>query len=501
MGIRDRLAQLLRDAPDEAQAVEFDAVWWHWRRIKEVAAEAAAAFDRAKLGEGGRVGLILENRPEFVAVLVAVLATGRCVVTLSPLQPAARLAADITRSGVSVVVGSQETLSREGVLPAITAAGLAVEVDRDGAIREAGGDAPEDAAISPGIAIEMLTSGTTGPPKRIRLSTRQLDGSIESSGQRPRDGRLLSSSVGLVSTPLVHIGGMWGVIGTLSAGRRIVLLPKFELEPWVSAVERYRLRATGLVPAALRTVLDAEVPPERLQSLQVVTSGTAPCPPELADRFFRTYGIRVLMTYGATEFAGAVAGWTYQLHKDWWETKAGSTGRPFGDAALRVTGTGGAELPAGETGLLEVRTRQSAQGADEWVRTSDLARIDSDGFLWIVGRADDAIVRGGFKVQPETVRKVLEAHPAVREAGVAGLPDDRLGAVPVAAVELEPGTTVDEPELVAELVARCRAELTPYEVPKHVIVVHELPRTPSTKVSRVDLVELVRARVSAQTPA
>jgi acyl-coenzyme A synthetase/AMP-(fatty) acid ligase len=335
----------------------------------------------------------------------------------------------------------------------------------------------------------------------VRLSTRQLDGSLDSSGMRPREGRLLSSSVSLVATPLVHIGGMWGVIGALSAGRRIVMMPKFQLEPWVSAVERHQLRAAGLVPAALRSVLDAEVPKERLSSLQVVTSGTAACPPELADRFLRTYGIRVLMTYGATEFAGAVAGWTFQLHKEWWYRKAGSAGRAFGDAALRVTGTDGAELPTNETGRLEIRTKQSAQGEAEWVRTSDLARIDEDGFLWITGRADDAIVRGGFKVQPDTVRKVLEGHPAVREAAVAGLPDDRLGAVPVAAVELEPGAAVDEAELVAELVARCRAELTPYEVPKHVIVVDELPRTPSTKVSRVDLVELVRARVSAQAPA
>jgi acyl-coenzyme A synthetase/AMP-(fatty) acid ligase len=501
VGIRDRLAQLLGEAPDEAEAIEIDGTWWHWVRIKEIAAAAAAAFDRAGIGVGGRVGLILENRPEHVAVLAAVLATGRCVVTLSPLQPAARLAADIARSEIPLVLGSPETLGREGVLAAATASGAALELDRDGGLREAGGVAPALAATSEGIAIEMLTSGTTGPPKRIRLSTRQLDSSLDASGMRPRDGRLLSGSVGVVATPLVHIGGMWGVIGALSAGRRIVLMPKFELEAWVSAVERHRLRAAGLVPAALRSVLDAKVPRERLASLQVVTSGTTACPPELADRFFRTYGIRVLMTYGATEFAGAVAGWTYQLHKDWWDRKAGSTGRAFGDAALRVTGANGAELAANETGRLEIRTKQSAQGDGEWVRTSDLARIDEDGFLWITGRADDAIVRGGFKVQPDTVRKVLESHPAVREAAVAGLPDDRLGAIPVAAVELEPGVSADEAGLVADLVARCRAELTPYEVPKHVIVVDELPRTPSTKVSRVDLLDLVRARVSAQAPA
>jgi acyl-coenzyme A synthetase/AMP-(fatty) acid ligase len=492
LGIRTRLAQLVSDAPAETEAVEHNGAWWSWGRIQDIAADTAKRLDAAGLGRDARVGVVLESRPEHIAVLVAVLATGRCLVTLSPLQPAARLAADVTRSDLPVVIAGPEIFSREGVLEAVTDNGLALRLDDDGAFQVAGGEAPPDAATSPGIAIEMLTSGTTGPPKRVRLSEHQLDESLISSGQMPKDGRLLARSASLVSTPLVHIGGLWGVLACLHAGRRLVLMAKFELAQWVSTVERHRLRAAGLVPAALRTVLDAEVPPERLSSLQVVTSGTTACPVELADSFLRRYGIRVLMTYGATEFAGAVAGWTLPLHQRWWDSKAGSAGRAFPGVELRVTGTDGAELPTGESGLLEVRTAQSAQGGRAWVRTSDLARIDDDRFVWILGRADDTIVRGGFKVQPETVKRVLESHPAVREAAVAGLPDLRLGAVPVAAVEIESGHTAPT---AAELVALCRQELTPYEVPKHVVVVAALPRTPSTKVSRVELLELIRAGI------
>lgn len=501
MGIRDRLGLLLRDAPDDAEAVEFDGAWWHWGRLQQVSAAVRAQLDGAGLGRRSRVGLVLEDRPEHVAALVAVLASGRVVVTLSPLQPAARLAADIERAELPVVIGSPQKLDGDGVSGAVTGRGLAIELDREGGVRPRGGVAPPDAPDAPGAAIEMLTSGTTGPPKRVRLSDRQLDGSLASSGQVPREGRLLTRAVTVSATPMVHIGGMWRVIGALSAGRRLVLMGKFALVPWVSAVERHRPRAAALVPAAMRAVLDADVPPERLSSLQVITSGTTACPPELADRFFRTYGARVLMTYGATEFAGAVAGWTYALHQDWWGRKAGSAGRPFGDAVLRVTGPDGRDLAPGEVGVLEVRTSQSARGVGEWVRTSDLARVDADGFLWITGRADDAIVRGGFKVQPGVVTPVLESHPAVREAAVAGLPDERLGAVPVAAVELEPGADVVEAVLSAELTARCRAELTPYEVPAHIVVVNALPRTPSSKVSRVDLLELVRSRLDERTSA
>lgn len=275
----------------------------------------------------------------------------------------------------------------------------------------------------------------------------------------------------------------------------MLLMPKFAVEPWVSAVERHRLRAASLVPAAIRAVLDADVPKARLASLQVITSGTAPCPAELADAFFLTYGIPVLMTYGATEFAGAVVGWTLPLHERWWRRKAGSAGRAFDGVELRVTGEDGAELPVGRTGRLEVRTEQSTRGGRDWTRTSDLARIDADRFVWIEGRADDAIIRGGFKVQPETVKRVLETHPAVREAAVAGLPDARLGEVPVAAVEVEQRQPAPD---TAELVALCRARLTPYEVPAHIVVVDALPRTPSSKVSRVELLDLVRGRLAQQ---
>jgi acyl-coenzyme A synthetase/AMP-(fatty) acid ligase len=154
---------------------------------------------------------------------------------------------------------------------------------------------------------------------------------------------------------------------------------------------------------------------------------------------------------------------------------------------LRVTSPEGEELPPGTVGTLEIRTAQSPAGDAGWQPTSDLAEIDEDGFVWIRGRADDAIIRGGFKVHPDTVRQALERHPAVREAAVAPLPHPRLGQVPVAAVELRTGVLPPEED---ELVALCREQLTPYEVPVRVLVVDELPRTPSQKVSRADLVAL-----------
>uniref|UniRef100_A0AAU2AD33 Acyl--CoA ligase n=1 Tax=Streptomyces sp. NBC_00093 TaxID=2975649 RepID=A0AAU2AD33_9ACTN len=496
MGIRDRLSRLLTEAPADAEAIEYEGDWWTWGQIQETARGVVDALDALGLPSGARVGVVLENRPEHVAVVAAVIASGRCLVMLSPLQPPARLAADIARCEPPVVVAGAEVLAREGVLSTVTAHGAALETGTDGIVKLAGGTPSADAPLAgPDVAVEMLTSGTTGPPKRVHLRIGQLDQALVSGGQTPKDARLLSRSAALVATPLVHISGLWRALACLATGRRMLLMPRFAVEPWVGAVERHRLRAASLVPAAIRAVLDSGVPKERLASLQVVTSGTAPCPAELADAFFRTYGIPVLMTYGATEFAGAVVGWTLPLHERWWQRKAGSAGRAFDGVELRVTGEDGAELPVGRPGRLEVRTEQSTGGGRAWTRTSDLARIDTDRFVWIEGRADDAIIRGGFKVQPETVVRVLESHPAVREAAVAGLPDPRLGEVPVAGVETEPG---EVPPDTADLVALCRSRLTPYEVPAHIVVVDALPRTPSSKVSRVDLLELVRARLAQQ---
>lgn len=498
MSVRERLALFLAEAPADAPVIEFEGTWTTWGDLRAASGALDASLEQLGVGRGGRVGIVMDNRPELVAAAAAVLATGRCIVTLSGLQPPERRLADIERSDLPVVLVSAHSAARDDR----NEHGSAVlELDSGGVpTLVARRTRPDErvTATRPGTAIEMLTSGTTGPPKRVSLTDRQLDRSMVSGGQRPGDPGALSAGTGIVATPMVHIGGLWGALAALYTGRRIALMPKFELEAWVSAVERHRPIAGGLVPAAMRAVLDADVPAERLSSLRVITSGTAHCPVELAEAFTARYGIPVMSVYGATEFAGAVAGWTLPLHREWWDRKKGSAGRAFPGVELRVVAPDGSALLSGASGHLEVRTAQSAAGDTAWVRTADLAHLDDDGFVWIDGRSDDAIQRGGFKISPATVKAALESHPAVREAGVAGRPDPRLGAVPVAAVELLPGAPVPDP---AELVAHCRAALAPYEVPVRIIVVDELPRTPSSKVSQVELLELVDAAIAAEAVA
>ena len=200
----------------------------------------------------------------------------------------------------------------------------------------------------------------------------------------------------------------------------------------------------------------------------------------------------VLTTYGATEFAGAVVGWTIDDHRVFGRSRLGASGRAHPGVELRtVDALTGAELPVGETGVLEVRTAQASADPSAWVRTTDVAVIDADGFLWIKGRVDDVIVRGGFKVHPAKVVAALEEHPEVREAAVVGVADERLGELPVAAVIPRHGRDALDVEELADFV---RSRLAAYEVPGRIIVVDELPMTPSMKVNRPALRALFATR-------
>jgi len=239
-------------------------------------------------------------------------------------------------------------------------------------------------------------------------------------------------------------------------------------------------------------VYDADLDSADLASVRSVVSGTAPLDPDLAEAFTQKYGVPVLTSYAATEFGGGVAGWNLRDYEQFARDKRGSVGRAHAGCELRVADPDdGHVLPHDAVGLLEVRAEQI--DPDRWIRTTDLARLDADGFLWIVGRADQTILRGGFKVQPEVVRAVLVQHPTVADAVVFGVDDARLGQVPVAVVECRPGATLDADALLAFAGDR----LARYEIPVTVRFVDALTRTASAK---VDLAT-VRAEHLAQEPA
>jgi acyl-CoA synthetase (AMP-forming)/AMP-acid ligase II len=212
----------------------------------------------------------------------------------------------------------------------------------------------------------------------------------------------------------------------------------------------------------------------------------------MADEWEGRYGFPILDVYGATEFAGAVAGWTLEDYHALWRIKRGSVGRALPKVELRVVDQAGTPLAVGNVGVLEVRSQQVGDG--NWVRTTDLARIDEDGFLFIEGRADDAIIRGGFKVLPPEIEAVLRRHPDVQDVCVVGIPDARLGAIPVAAVQAKDGKSVSLQE--ADLMAHARKHLVAYQVPVRIKILADLPRTQAMKVSKHEVRRLFVSAVA-----
>ncbi len=331
----------------------------------------------------------------------------------------------------------------------------------------------------------MLTSGTTGAPKRVPLSRAAFDASFAGftryeRGRDYADAPRLRSGVTMVVNPLTHIGGIYGCIGALLAGRKIALLEKFSVEGWVGAVRRNRPKVAPAVPSAVRMLLDADIDPADLSSLSAMICGTAPLSPDLVDAFYDRFGVPICGNYGATEFAGAVAGWSVDDFHAFWKAKRGAVGRVHANMEARVADAEtGALLPHGEEGLLELKGEQLGNGG-QWLRTTDRAVLDADNFLFIRGRADNAIIRGGFKVHPDDVVRALNLHPAIREAAVAGVPDERLGAVPAAAIILKDGA---EAPAIDDIKAFLKSRLIAYQVPVHFRFVADFPRTPSMKPS------------------
>ncbi|BBZ48018.1 class I adenylate-forming enzyme family protein [Mycobacterium parmense] len=488
--IDDALGRLW-DADDDDRMLECDGRWASWGSVRALTELIDRELTAAGCQTGGRVAVVLSNRMESVAALIAIFRGGRTLVTISPLQPPDRLSDDLAASTAPFVLAPATLWSDEAFNRAVAALGATGWRLDDGELHLQVRGITEAVGGDPAIAIEMLTSGTTGAPKRIPLTRAQLDASLAAAlrhNDRPdvRTKPPLTGTVGLVTLPIVHIGGLWSLLQSLVAARPIAMLDRFTVPGWHAVVKQYRPAVAGLPPAAMRSVLDSDIPREDLASIRAINAGTSHVDPELVDAFYQRYQIPILVVYGATEFSGAVAGWTVKDFHTRWTDKRGSVGRAFPGVRLQVVDDDGAALGPGVTGRLQVATPQ-AGGAGDWITTSDLGHLDEDGFLYIDGRADDVIVRGGFKVSPETVVRALRAHPAVADAAVAPMPDQRLGQIPVAAVELRPGAVTDG-EALRE---HCRATLTPYEVPARVFVVDALPRGAALKVDRRRLIALL----------
>ena len=495
-----RLCAEALQRPGGTGIVEFERRWFGWDDLRAVAGEVSALVAASGVAADAPITFIPRNRPWAIAALLALLAEGRTLRMVYAFQSPAGIVRDIERLAAPLVIAEPGEFAPE-VVAAMAAAGYAgIAVEGLAAAPLAGAERMRaDAQYAPAVSgrIEILTSGTTGPPKQFPVEFAMIDKLLAGGTTGATQLAAAEAPPGILYMPIGNISGIYSTIPAMLRGNRSVLLDRFKVDAWRDYLARHRPRVTGLPPAGVQMVLDADVPKEELAGLMAIGTGAAPLDPTVQAAFEDKYDIPILISYGATEFGGPVTTTTLKDIEEFGHAKRGSVGRPTGGAQLRVVDADtGAELPAGSEGLLEVI---SPRIGPEWIRTSDLAVIDEDGFLWHRGRADGAIMRGGFKVLPETIERALLLHPAVSACGVVAVKDRRLGEVPGAVIQPAPGVPAPTP---AELEAHLREQVMATHIPVHWRFVDELPKTLSFKIHRPGLTALfadVAADQSAPT--
>ncbi len=325
------------------------------------------------------------------------------------------------------------------------------------------------------VAIWLFTSGTTGEPKAALLRHRHLVSYVLSTVDFMAAGE---DEATLVSVPPYHIAGMATILSNVYAGRRLVYLPQFDPKDWVELAERQAVTHAMVVPTMLGRLLDAlEEQGSSLPALRHLSYGGGRMPVPTIERAMDLLPhVGFVNAYGLTETSSTIAVLGPEEHRvahasddPRVRARLGSVGRPLSTLELEIRDPMGSPLPVGQSGEICVRGEQiageyhgrSALTADGWFPTNDGGRLDEAGFLYVEGRLDDVIVRGGENMSPGEIEDVLLGHPAVAAAGVTGVPDDEWGEAVAAAVVLEPGASATESELRAWVRDRLRSSRVP----------------------------------------
>jgi long-chain acyl-CoA synthetase len=436
-----------------------------YEELERRASRAAGALAVRGIRAGDRVAICLPNGWAFVVALLGALKYGA---TAAPLNP-------------MLTVEERTTILRD-LSPAlvVTKADLA------------GPPTPTRTSVS-APALILYTSGSTGQPKGAVLSHDAL-----SFANRSWAGpvmRLSPRDIVLGVLPFAHSFGINGaLLAPLLAGATVVLLERFSPDAVLQTIEQHRVTVFPGVATMFRRLLDATgFDRERLASLRLAVSGAAPCPWSLTRQWRDKTGIRILRGYGATEIFRPIS----YLADDPGDTPD-AIGRAVPGVVLQIVDEAGRAQPPGQAGELLIKSPAVMDGylggpeetasvlADGWFRTGDLARIDLEGRVTIVGRKKELILRGGYSVSPPEVEAALLTHPAVAEAAVVGQPHPELGEEIAAFVTLHPHAHA-EPD---ELIAHCATSLAAFKCPRHVRVVDALPRSATGKVLKSRLAEL-----------
>jgi acyl-CoA synthetase (AMP-forming)/AMP-acid ligase II len=478
---------------------------------------AAAGLVAHGVAKGDTLALCSPNGPEFAIAYYAALAAGALVTTVNPLAPDGEITRQLTHSGArwlittaalaqgsageaAAAVGVRETFAfgATGASPAIPFAWL-TDVDHADRLPVVG---PDDDAVL------LYSSGTTGLPKGVLLSHRNLVASLGETRAVHRVGR---DDVVLTVLPLYHIFALQVTLSLgLAAGATVVTMPRFDLEGFCRLIQEHGVTRVEVVPPiVLALARHPAVTSYDLSSLRLITSGAAPLGAALAGECARRLGCRVKQGYGMTEFGGAT-----HMVPDAGGGDASSIGPLLPGVEARVVDcASGQDAGPGQPGEMLIRTPAAMRGylddpeataaaidADGWLHTGDVVVADREGWFQVVDRVKELIKYKGSQVAPAALEAILVAHPAVADAAVIGRPDEEAGEIPTAVVVLRrPAADTD---LVGRtLMAYVAERVAPHEKIRRVEFVTEIPKSPAGKILRRVLAGRDQAAVPPRPPA
>ena len=463
---------------------------------------------------GDRVGVLQTNSEQYVTAYYATAAIGAVFVPLNYRAKPPELEYMIETAGIAVLlVGGRYLALIDELRPRLSTVRTFVTLDTPRAdlpalqalIDAASEEFDEEPIDDDDVSILMYTSGTTSLPKGVMLRfndfTAYVVGNTDMADGTPRGTALLSA-------PLYHIAGATNIMTSLWTGRKLVLLPQFDPTAWLDAVARERVTHAFVVPTMMKQLIDhPDFARYDLSSLQNLSYGGAAMPFPVIRRAIELFppSTGFVNAFGQTETTSTLTvlgpddhrldGTPEEVERNL--KRLVSIGRPLPDVQVKVVDDDGNELPTGAVGELWVFTPRTMKGyagqdgkvnnpaLEGWLPTRDMGWIDADGYIFLAGRKDDMMIRGGENISPAEVEAVLYSHSGVEEAAVVGLPDEEWGQRVVAIVVRRPGVALDE----AEVIEFCRQRLASFKKPERVHFIDALPKNQMGKVLKKDLRE------------
>jgi acyl-CoA synthetase (AMP-forming)/AMP-acid ligase II len=499
----------------ERDCIVFEGKRWTYAQTNERVNKLANALLKAGVEKGDRIGMLQVNCSQHVEAYYASAKLGAIFVPLNFRAKADELSYMIANAEAKVLfVGDRYLEMVDAMLPHLPTVQQCISIDREAGEKPYYEDiiksGPSDEMFheigDEDVTILMYTAGTTGRPKGVPLRhsafvSYVLD-NVDPASPDIEERNLLT-------VPLYHVAGIQAMLAAIYGGRTLVMMRQFEVKEWLDAIQREKATRAMLVPTMLKRVIeDSDFDRYNLSSLKVVTYGAAPMPFEVIKKAIkRMPWVKFINAFGQTETASTITALGPEDHviegtEEEKEKKlkrlSSSIGRPLPDVEVKIVDEEGKALPPTEVGEILARGPRIMTGywrdeqktsqvitRDGWLRTGDMGWMDEEGYIYLAGRGDDMIIRGGENISPEEVEDVLHSHPKVEEAAVIGVPDPEWGQEPRAVIALKKGEAAT-PE---EIIEYCRARLAGFKRPRSVVFVDSLPRNPMGKVLRKKLRE------------